>query len=76
VRVRTVMRYENLDAAAARARVATSDEERDRFLRKLFKAEPDDPRQYDLVLNTDNLPPSELVGIAMTALEARGTFRE
>jgi len=75
-RMDAIMRYENLDAAAARARVATSDEERDRFLRKLFKVEPDDPRQYDLVLNTDNLPPHELVSIAMTALEARGTFRE
>ena len=75
-RERAVMRYENLDAAAARERVAASDAERDRFLRKQFKVEPDDPRQYDLILNTDNLPPHELVGIALAALEARGAFRE
>ncbi|MHB8077707.1 MAG: cytidylate kinase-like family protein [Candidatus Krumholzibacteriia bacterium] len=75
-RVRAVMRYEKLDVAAARERVTASDAERDRFVRRMFKVEPDDPRQYDLIFNTDNLPPRELVGIAMTALEARGTFRE
>ena len=74
-RVRTVMRYEELDADTARARVEASDAQRERFLRKHFRVEPDDPRQYDLVLNTANLPPQELVGIVMTALEARGAFR-
>ncbi len=69
-----VARYEGCDEATARARLAESDAARDGFLRRGFKVEPDDPRQYDLVLNTDRVPPERLIDIAMAALEARGTF--
>jgi len=73
-RVRRVTAYESIDAGEARARIAESDAARDAFLRKLFKVEPDDPRQFDLVLNTDRVAPERLIDLVMAALEARGAF--
>ncbi len=73
-RVRALMAYEKIDETTARARIAESDAARGAFLRKLFEVDPDDPRQYDIVVNTDRVPPARVVEIAMQALEARGVF--
>lgn len=73
-RARNVMRYENLDEKTARERIAQSDAARADFLRKLFHVEPNDPHQFDLMLNADTIPPERMVEVVMAALEAKGVF--
>jgi cytidylate kinase len=73
-RVQNVMRYEDIEEAAAQEMIAKADESRLEFIRKLFHAEANDPHHYDLVLNTDLCPLPRMVEIAMTALEVRGVF--
>ena len=74
-RARRIMVYEGCDHDSARSLCEESDAARDAFLRKLFKVEPDDPAQYDLILNTDRIEPPRLIEVAMAALEARGVLR-
>jgi cytidylate kinase len=74
VRIRNVMRYEGIEEDAAREMVAQSDAARHEFIQKMFHIEPNDPHYYDLVINTEHIPGSRLVEIAMMALESRGVF--
>lgn len=54
-RIERVKATRGLDAAQARAFIEREDRGRARYLREHFKAEIDDPLQYDLVINTDRL---------------------
>ncbi|MBE7559384.1 cytidylate kinase-like family protein [bacterium] len=73
-RIRNVMEYEHLDEAAAKKKIADSDEAREKFTQKLFKVSSRDPHYHDLVINTDRIPVPRMVEIAMAALEARGAY--
>lgn len=73
-RIANVARYEGVDEQEAARQVERADQERTAFIRKLFRAEPNDPCHYDLVLCTDRFPLPRLVEVVMTALEVRGVF--
>jgi cytidylate kinase len=73
-RIERVTRYEDVDEAEAARLVDRADGERAEFIRKLFHAEANDPRHYDLVLGTDRYPLPRVAEIVMAALEVRGVF--
>ncbi len=73
-RVRNLMGYDELDRPTATEIIKKADEARLEFLRKLFHIEANDPHHYDLVINTDRLPPARVVELAMNAMEMRGIF--
>lgn len=73
-RIANVMRYEKVDAATAEGLIADSDRNRRAFMQTAFQIDPDDPRQYDLSLNTDRFEPSLLVIVVMAALESGRCF--
>jgi len=54
-RVGAVAAAEAIDARDARGRIAAVEAERGAFLKKYFRAKPDDPEQFDLVVNTNAL---------------------
>ena len=70
-RVQNLARRDHLDEAEARARILESDSSRHLFVEKLFHADVDDPRHYDLVLNAEQLRAESLRKLALEALEAR-----
>jgi len=73
-RIANVMRYEKVGAATAEGLIAGSDRNRRAFMQTAFQIDPDDPRQYDLSLNTDRFDPSLLVIVVMAALESGRCF--
>lgn len=73
-RLQSVMERLDVDAVEARRLIDESDHDRAAFIRRLFEADWDDPRAYDLVLNTDHLPPDRLVDVVTEAVAARGLF--
>jgi cytidylate kinase len=75
VRVRNVMRYEDIDENTAREQVERADRERRAFIEKVFHVDPNACHHYDLVLNTEHYDRARLIDVALAALEARGTFR-
>jgi cytidylate kinase len=75
-RARRVAQYEETDLEAARKKIAEVDEARREFIEKLFHVEADDPRQFDIVVNTDRLPLERLVELCINALEVRGILPE
>jgi cytidylate kinase len=74
VRIARVMEREGVDEAQARQMIATSDSERAEFHRKLYGVVPNDPYQYDLVLNTERMRGDRAVSMVLAAMEARGLF--
>lgn len=67
-RTARVMDAQELSRKAAAAYVAREDKARQRFVKKFFKADIDDPLTYHLVLNTDRIPLDEaakLIGEAV-----------
>lgn len=59
------------DLTRALAQVREINQKRADFLRDHFHAEIDDPRQYDLIVNTDHIQPQHVVNIIVCALERR-----
>jgi len=57
----------------ARQRIAESDQGRREFVEKLFHADIDDPRNYDLVINTAGLSDAVVRDLALRALPKRGS---
>ena len=45
-----------------------TDRKREDFIRQVFKVEPDDPGNFDLVLNSDRMKPQCLLETASLAL--------
>ena len=60
-----------LSEAEARERIAESDQGRRSFVEKLFHADIDDPRNYDLVINTTGLSDAVVRDLALRALRKR-----
>jgi cytidylate kinase len=67
-RVALAARKRGLDTRAAAERVQELDRERERFLREHFRADPEDPRGYDLVLNTSRFPVCECADLILDGL--------
>jgi cytidylate kinase len=71
-RIAYVSRREGLDEAAARARIALKDQDRQRYLRAHYNRNPADPQLYDLVVNTGVLTLDDAVELIAEALERKG----
>ena len=55
LRIRRVMETFNFDERAAREEISFSDSSHREFIKKYFKADIEDPENYDLVLNTGRI---------------------
>ena len=75
-RVQNLMRRDHLGEAEARTRILESDTGRHLFIEKLFRADVDDPRHYDLVLNAEQLRAERLPELALEALEAKAATED
>jgi cytidylate kinase len=71
LRVVYVAEREGLDEAGARARIQLKDRDRVRFLQMHYHLHPDDPLNYDLVLNTGVLDLDSAVDLICLALERK-----
>jgi cytidylate kinase len=71
-RVTYVARREGLDEAAARARIALKDQDRQRYLRAHYDRHPGDAHLYDIVVNTGVLTLDDAVDLIAQALERKG----
>lgn len=60
-RIANLMKYKKLSPEDATARINRSDTERRAFVRKLFRADNDDPHHYDLIINSEYVDFEELV---------------
>jgi cytidylate kinase len=67
-------RQQGLDRAAARRRLEQVDGERARYIRRLYGADIDDGRRYDLVMNSDRLDVRGMVEVVMAGIGAAGTM--
>ncbi len=67
-RLGEVMRRRGLDAREAGVIMRAGDSRRTAFLRLLFHADIDDPRKYDLVLNTERIDPEGAVELCLRFL--------
>ena len=70
-RVENLMRYRNLSEHEAKEHVVKTDNERHQFISRQFKADIDDARHYDLVINTALLDVEELVEMMGKAITAK-----
>ncbi|MCP4684087.1 MAG: cytidylate kinase-like family protein [bacterium] len=70
-RIENLIKYKELKASEAAKVIETSDHDRRQFVRKLFDADIDDPRQYDMCLNTSLVDIEELVDTTVTAIEGK-----
>jgi cytidylate kinase len=67
-RIRNLMRRGNLSTEAAAREIKAMDEERAKFVRKLFHRSVDDPLAYDMILNESRNSLEGLVRIATTVV--------
>jgi len=70
-RIQNLVTYKGMDKAGAAQFIEKSDSSRKEFIRKLFNANIDDPRHYDLVINAAYMDVEELVGVVKTAVSAK-----
>ncbi len=74
LRVSRVKAREGIDEAAACEMITVSDDERADFHRKLYDMGPNDPHQYDLVINSEHVRAGQSATLVMSAMEVRGFF--
>ena len=65
-----VAEREGLGMQAARQRVQQCDAGRSRYIRRLYGADIEDSRRYDLVMNSDRLTPAGMVDSILVALRS------
>ena len=75
-RVKNEMAYENKSEGEARAYVKEIDERRRLFVKRLFRADIDDPAYYDISIDTSRVPPADCVEIVVMALKLRTSPEE
>jgi hypothetical protein len=68
LRVKRVMESQNLEAPAARQEISRFDKGSREFIKRYFQASWEDPVQYDLVINTENLSVKDAASIVIDAL--------
>jgi len=71
-RVRRLQQVEEVDEQTARSRALQATMGRQEFIMNMFHVEPNDPRNYDLVINVDELPVAGACELCLHALELRG----
>lgn len=69
-RVAEVARVQNLDAAAARRRVKETDANWRSYIRHFYGADLDDPKNYDLVIDTGRIEPPVAAKLIVAANQA------
>jgi cytidylate kinase len=57
-----------LSRAEARAMLDETDRRREAYVRKLFNADPHEPSNYDLVINTDRLSPGDVLELVLLGM--------
>ena len=67
LRVNRIMKDRSLDRQSAEREVARSDNGIREFMKRYFRSEPEDPKHYDIVINTEHL---SFQGAASIAVEA------
>jgi len=70
-RVENLVRFRNISASEAKAEIEKTDAERRLFVSRLFKADIDDPRRYDLVINTSLMDVEDLVEMTSIGIKAK-----
>jgi cytidylate kinase len=70
-RVQNLMRRGNVSAEEAAHEIKTVDEERAKFVRKLFHRSVDDPLGYDMIVNESGRSLDDLVKIATVVVEEK-----
>lgn len=67
-RLANIMNRAGLSRPEARALLDETDRKREDFIRKVFKVDPDDPKNFDLVLNADRIGPECMLETVSLAL--------
>lgn len=77
-RVQKIMETEKLSSKAALELISHEDRGRERYLKKHFQRDINDPLLYDLTINTDRITPATAVELIMHAMvgEANGVLPE
>jgi hypothetical protein len=68
LRLKRVMESQNIEAAAARQEIARFDKGSREFIKRYFQVSWEDPVQYDLAINTENLSVKDAASIVIDAL--------
>ena len=71
VRVSRIMQQQNISYDAAKAQTKASDQNREKFLKRLFEAKLSKPEFYDLIINTAHIDPDSAAQIILTALHQK-----
>lgn len=72
-RLQVLAARRQLDADAAREYMHRTDAARAAFVRAYFQADVDDPRLYDLVINTERHDPAVVIEVCVRLVESRRT---
>lgn len=71
VRVKSIATLEKLSSGQARKRIEKADKEQERFVREYTHRDFNDCSCYDLVVNTEKLPPESVAKLIWRALDQR-----
>lgn len=70
-RIQNLIDYKFISKKEAIEKIEKSDRIRSEFIRKLFDADIDDPKHYDLVINTDYMDIEDIIEVAFRAIKAK-----
>ncbi len=72
-RLARIMERTGLSRSEARALLEETDRNREEFIRKVFKVDPNEPDNFDLILNSDQMKPECMLEIVTLAVIGRRT---
>jgi cytidylate kinase len=72
IRINRVMGSMNLNKNAARQEIKKYDSSRHEFIKRYFKADLEDPNNYDMVINTEHLSYEDAASIIIDSLALQG----
>lgn len=70
-RIENLMKYKEVDRDQAERVIEDSDNNRRQFIREVYHADIDDPRGYDLVVNSALIDVEELLDTAIVAMQGK-----
>ncbi len=70
-RMANLVRYTGVSDSVAASRIEASDTERKEFVSKVFAADNDDARHYDLVINTRFIDVNDVLDVTMQLMEKK-----
>ena len=71
-RIERLMVYESIAHDEAEARIEKADEERKRFVERVFRRDTSDPLAHHLILNTENLDLGQATEIVLSTMRLEG----